>query len=102
MIIRAGETISSGQVEDVLNAHPAVREGAVVAAPDPRYGDVVAAVVVLQPGARLDLDEVCRHFVASGLAKQKTPERLVIVESLPRTSLGKVRKADLRATHFGP
>ncbi|CQD18777.1 AMP-dependent synthetase and ligase [Mycobacterium europaeum] len=101
VIIRAGETISSGQVEDVLNAHPWVREGAVVAAPDPRYGDVVAAVVVLEPGARLDLDEVRRHFAASGLAKQKTPERLVIVESLPRTALGKVRKADLRATHFG-
>lgn len=101
VIIRAGETISSGQVEDVLNAHSAVREGAVVAAPDPRYGDVVAAVVVLQPGACLDLDEVRRHFAASGLAKQKTPERLVIVDALPRTSLGKVRKADLRATHFG-
>ena len=101
VIIRAGETISSGQVEDVLNAHPAVREGAAVAAPDPRYGDVVGAVVVLQPGAHLDLEEVRRHFAASGLARQKTPERLVIVESLPRTSLGKVRKADLRATHFG-
>ncbi|WP_407687053.1 class I adenylate-forming enzyme family protein [Mycobacterium sp. HUMS_1102779] len=101
VIIRAGETISSGQVEEVLNAHPAVREGVAVAAPDPHYGDVVGAVVVLQPGAHLDLEEVRRHFAASGLARQKTPERLVIVESLPRTSLGKVRKADLRATHFG-
>jgi acyl-CoA synthetase (AMP-forming)/AMP-acid ligase II len=101
VIIRAGETISSGQVEDVLNAHPAVKEGAVVAAPDPRYGDVVGAVVVLEPGADLDIDEVRRHFAASGLAKQKTPERLVIVESLPRTALGKVRKADLRRTYFG-
>jgi acyl-coenzyme A synthetase/AMP-(fatty) acid ligase len=100
VIIRAGETISSSQVEDVLNAHPAVREGAAVAAPDPRYGDVVAAVVVLHPGAHLDLDEVRRHFAASGLATQKTPERVVIVESLPRTPLGKVRKADLRASHF--
>ncbi|CDO31111.1 AMP-dependent synthetase and ligase [Mycolicibacterium vulneris] len=76
LVIRAGETISSGQVEDVLNAHPAVAEGAAVAAPHPRYSDVVAAVVVHKPGAALDLDELRDHFAASGLAKQKTPERL--------------------------
>jgi acyl-CoA synthetase (AMP-forming)/AMP-acid ligase II len=101
VIIRAGETISSGQVEDVLNAHPAVAEGAVVAAPHPRYGDVVAAVVVLRPGSELDLDGLRDHFAASGLARQKTPERLAIVEGLPRTPLGKVRKAELRKQHFG-
>jgi acyl-CoA synthetase (AMP-forming)/AMP-acid ligase II len=100
VIIRGGETISSGQVEDVLHAHPAVAEAAAVAAPDPRYGEVVAAVVVLNPNAALDLAELRRHFEASGLARQKTPERLVVVDSLPRTALGKVRKADLRATHF--
>ncbi|WP_102141971.1 class I adenylate-forming enzyme family protein [Mycobacterium hubeiense] len=100
VIIRGGETISSGQVEDVLNAHPAVVEGAVVAAPHPRYGDVVAAVVVLKPGTALDLDGLRDHFAASGLAKQKTPERLVIVDALPRTSMGKVRKAELRKEHF--
>ncbi len=100
VIIRGGETISSGQVEDVLQAHPAVAEAAVVAAPDPHYGEVVAAVVVLKTGAALGLAEVQRHFEASGLARQKTPERLVIVDSLPRTALGKVRKADLRAMHF--
>jgi acyl-CoA synthetase (AMP-forming)/AMP-acid ligase II len=100
VIIRGGETISSGQVEEVLNAHPAVAEGAVVAAPNPRYGDVVAAVVVLESGTALDLDGLRDHFAASGLARQKTPERLVIVEALPRTSMGKVRKAELRKEHF--
>ncbi|GAC1398276.1 MAG: AMP-binding protein [Mycobacterium sp.] len=100
VIIRGGETISSAQVEDVLNAHPAVAEGAAVAAPDPRYGDIVAAVVVVKPNARIDLDDLRVHFAKSGLAKQKTPERLVIVDALPRTALGKVRKADLRSQHF--
>ncbi|MER2087059.1 AMP-binding protein [Rhodococcus sp. (in: high G+C Gram-positive bacteria)] len=100
VVIRAGETISSGQVEDVLATHPAVAEGAVVAAPDTRYGEVVAAVVVLEPGALLGLDELRAHFAESGLARQKTPERLVIVDALPRAALGKVRKADLRAAHF--
>lgn len=100
VVIRAGETISSGQVEDVLVMHSAVAEGAVVAAPDPRYGELVAAVVVLEPGATLTLDDVRAHFASSGLARQKTPERLVVVDSLPRTALGKVRKADLRAAYF--
>ncbi|MGO9152615.1 AMP-binding protein [Mycobacterium sp.] len=100
VIIRGGETISSGQVEDVLHSHPAVVEAAALAAPDPRYGEVVAAVVVLKPGAVLDLAGLRRHFESSGLARQKTPERLVVADSLPRTALGKVRKADLRKTHF--
>jgi acyl-CoA synthetase (AMP-forming)/AMP-acid ligase II len=100
VIIRGGETISSGQVEEVLNAHPAVAEGAVVAPPDARYGDVVAAVVVLKPGCDLDLDRLRAHFAESGLARQKTPERLAVVDALPRTSLGKVRKAELRTKHF--
>jgi acyl-CoA synthetase (AMP-forming)/AMP-acid ligase II len=100
VIIRGGETISSAQVEDVLSAHPAVSECAVVAAPDPRFGEIVAAVVVLKPGERLDVDALRGHFAAAGLAKQKVPERLVVVDALPRTSLGKVRKAELRAQHF--
>lgn len=100
VIIRGGETISSGQVEDVLNGHPAVAEGAAVAAPHSRYGEVVAAVVALEPGKKLTLDELRAHFAHSGLAKHKTPERLVVVDALPRTSLGKVRKAELRSQYF--
>ncbi|MET7770847.1 AMP-binding protein [Nocardia sp. NPDC005366] len=96
VIIRAGETISSGQIEDVLSAHPAVVECAVVAAPDPRYGEVAAAVVVLASDMELDLSEIRRHFAASGLAKQKTPEKLATVETLPRTAVGKIRKNELR------
>jgi acyl-CoA synthetase (AMP-forming)/AMP-acid ligase II len=100
VIIRGGETISSAQVEDVLSAHPAVSECAVVAAPDARFGEIVAAVVVLKPDERLDVDALRGHFAAAGLAKQKVPERLVVVDALPRTSLGKVRKAELRAQYF--
>jgi len=102
VIIRGGETISSGQVEDAIEAHPAVVEAAAVAAPDSRYGEVVAAVVVLKNGATLDLAELRTHFEALGLARQKTPERIVVVDSLPRTALGKVRKAELRKAHFQP
>jgi acyl-CoA synthetase (AMP-forming)/AMP-acid ligase II len=100
VIIRGGETISSSQVEDVLNRHPLVAEGAVIAAPHPRFGEVVAAVVVLRAGATLTIEELRAHFAAAGMAKQKTPEKLAVVAELPRTSLGKVRKAELRRDHF--
>jgi acyl-CoA synthetase (AMP-forming)/AMP-acid ligase II len=77
-----------------------VAEVAAVGAPDLRYGEVVAVVVVLKPGATLDLDEVRRHFARVGLARQKAPEMFVIADALPRTALGKVKKAELRATYF--
>jgi acyl-CoA synthetase (AMP-forming)/AMP-acid ligase II len=51
------------------------------------------------PGAALDIDCLREHFADAGLARQKTPERLVIVDALPRTSLGKVRKPELRKEH---
>jgi len=96
IVIRGGENISSQEVERVLAAHPAVREVAVVAMPDARYGEKVCAFVVPQPGQRLVLAEVQRHFGAAGVARQKTPEALFLVDDLPRTASGKVRKADLR------
>jgi len=98
IIIRGGENISSKEVEAVLLAHPAVLDAAVVAAKDERMGEVVRACVVLAPGGSLTLDEVRDHFFASGIAKQKTPERLSIVDELPRNASGKVLKHQLRET----
>jgi acyl-CoA synthetase (AMP-forming)/AMP-acid ligase II len=96
LIIRGGENIASKEVEDVLATHPRVRHVAVVAAPDPRYGEVVAAFVVLADGATLDLDEVRELFARSGVAPQKAPQRLEVVDDLPRAPSGKVRKFELR------
>jgi acyl-CoA synthetase (AMP-forming)/AMP-acid ligase II len=95
IIIRGGENISSKEVEDVLARHPAVIEAAVVAAPDDVYGERVAAfVVATEP---LTLDDVRAHFEHAGVARQKTPERLELVDDLPRTPAGKVKKPELRA-----
>ncbi|WP_245644076.1 AMP-binding protein [Paraburkholderia oxyphila] len=96
IVIRGGENISSLEVERVLATHPAVRDVAVVAQPDERYGERVCAVVVLKENASLDLSALQSHFIAAGVAKQKTPEHLCIVTELPRTASGKVRKGDLR------
>jgi acyl-CoA synthetase (AMP-forming)/AMP-acid ligase II len=100
VIVRGGETISSSQVEEAVATHPAVAEVAALGAPDSRFGEVVAVVVVLRPHATLDLAEIRHHLDQAGLARQKAPEVLKIARSLPRTALGKVKKADLRATFF--
>ena len=96
IIIRGGENISSKEVEGVLLGIPAVADVAVVAAPDDRMGEVVRACVVLKPGTALSLDDVRAHFAQQGIAKQKTPERLTIVDELPRNASGKILKHELR------
>jgi len=103
IIIRGGENISSREVEDLLITHPAVADVAVIPAPDPVMGERVCAVVVTRPGFSFDVDEARAHFAAAGAARQKTPEAIVLMDELPRTPSGKVRKDVLRAvTAAGP
>lgn len=97
VIIRGGENISSREVEDLLFTHPEVADAAVVAAPDERMGEVVCAYVIPRSGATLTLDAIRAFFAGAGGARQKTPERLVLVDDLPRNSTGKVLKHELRA-----
>jgi len=96
IIIRGGENLSPKEIEDVLAAHPAVAEAAVVGAPDERMGERLAAYVVLLDGASLGMDEVRDHFATAGLARQKTPERLEVLSEFPRTPSGKIQKYVLR------
>ena len=72
-----------------------------VAAPDARMGEAVCAYVVVRPGATLSLDAIRTHFVAAGVARQKTPERLVLVDALPRNPTGKILKHELRTRARG-
>jgi acyl-CoA synthetase (AMP-forming)/AMP-acid ligase II len=96
LIIRGGENISPKEVEDVLHRHPAIREVAVVAMPHPRMGETPCAYAILRPGAELDLAGMIGFLESNGLARQKYPERLVLVDDLPRTASGKVLKHELR------
>jgi long-chain acyl-CoA synthetase len=95
MINRGGEKIYCVEVEDVLCAHPAVLEAAVVGVPDPLYGESVRACVVVRPGARADADGL-RAWVAARLARFKVPSDVRIVETLPRNPNGKVVKSALK------
>ncbi|WP_298229982.1 AMP-binding protein [Gryllotalpicola sp.] len=96
IIIRGGLNISAREVEDLLSGHPAIREIAVVAMPDPRLGEKACAFVVVNEGYDLTLEVVTGFLREQRVAVQKLPERLEIMESLPMTAVGKVRKNLLR------
>jgi acyl-CoA synthetase len=98
IIIRGGENISAAEVEQALQTLPRVAEIAVVAAPDERLGEHACAIIRMLPGAEpVTLSDVTAHLSGVGLARQKWPEELRIVDDFPRTASGKVRKIDLRA-----
>ncbi|MFM9368308.1 class I adenylate-forming enzyme family protein [Streptomyces sp. Da 82-17] len=98
VIIRKGENISAKEIEDLLHAHPAVGEAAVIGLPDPERGERVCAVVELPPGgAELTLPELVAYLRGAGLSPHKLPEQLELVEALPRNeTLRKVLKYKLR------
>lgn len=96
LIIRGGENISAKEIEDVLHRHAAVIEAAVVAMPHARLGEGICAYVVARADSAPDVAMLAAFVATSGLAKQKTPERIEIVADLPRTASGKIRKDVLR------
>jgi len=95
LIIRGGENIYPAEVEEYLHHHPAVAEVAVAGLPDARYGEVVAAWVVVKSGVCLTPDEL-KSFCRDQIAHFKIPQHVMIVESLPRTVTGKIRKHILK------
>ncbi|OBJ16261.1 class I adenylate-forming enzyme family protein [Mycobacterium colombiense] len=100
-IIRNAENISALEIEGALATHPAVADVAVIGVPDSRTGERVCAVVVAQPGSDITLGALAEHCHAQGLSRHKSPERLEIVEALPRNLTGKVLKNELRARFNG-
>jgi acyl-CoA synthetase (AMP-forming)/AMP-acid ligase II len=99
IIIRKGENISARELEDLLHAHPKVREAAVIGLPDPDTGERACAVVVPRDAADPpSLAELCEFLLTRQLAKQKLPERLELVAELPRNPTGKVLKTELRSS----
>lgn len=95
VINRGGEKISAAEVERLLLAHPAINQAAVVAMPDPRLGERGCAFVVASEP--IDVPAVQQHLTALGVAKFKWPERVVLLDDLPRTNVGKIDKVGLRS-----
>jgi fatty-acyl-CoA synthase len=99
VIISGGENIYPAEVESVLSAHPAVAEAALVAAPDPKWGEVGWAIVVARPGERLDAAELLA-FAGERLARYKLPKRVIVAtEPLPKTAAAKIDKQALARTY---
>jgi long-chain acyl-CoA synthetase len=96
MIVTGGENVYSGEVEAVIYEHPAVREAAVFGIPDPQWGELVMACVVLKPGKTLSADDLITHCRRS-LANYKIPRRVEFSETeLPKSGSGKILKRILR------
>ncbi len=96
MVISGGENVYPAEIEDVLHAHPAVLEAAVVGVPDVRWGEACAAFVVLREGSNVGTEELQR-LCRDRLARFKVPKTFAFVDALPRSSMGKVLKDELRA-----
>ncbi|MFH8715464.1 long-chain fatty acid--CoA ligase [Streptomyces zaomyceticus] len=102
MFVSGGENVYPAEVEDALLTHPAVAECAVIGVPDPVWGEVGRAVVVLRPDAHADEEDILGHLQGR-LAKYKIPKSLVVTEALPRTASGKIIKPAVRDTYaIGP
>lgn len=95
-IIRGGKNISAPAVEAELATHPDVAMVAAVAFPDPVFGERVCAYVEPRAGAEVTLESLVAHLSARGVSREWYPERLVVVDELPRSSGGKVAKGDLK------
>ncbi|WP_421705520.1 AMP-binding protein [Alloalcanivorax xenomutans] len=95
IIISGGENISTLEVESVLYSHPAVLEAAVVAGPDPHWGEIPCAFIALKGGLSVSEEDIVSHC-REGLAGFKCPKKVFFVDELPKTSTGKFQKHVLR------
>jgi acyl-CoA synthetase (AMP-forming)/AMP-acid ligase II len=95
VIVRGGENLSPGEIEETLIAHPAITDACVVGVPDTEWGEAVAAAVVLDPGATADVDEI-KAFVRERLRSTKTPEVIAVRDELPYNETGKLLRRIVR------
>ena len=100
IIVRGGENMSPGEIEDVLLEHEAVADAAVVGLPDEQWGETVAAAVVTRPGRSVSEEEI-RSWVKDRLRSSRTPQRIDFRDELPYSELGKLLRRKLRAEMLG-
>jgi 2,3-dihydroxybenzoate-AMP ligase len=98
LINRGGEKISAEEIENLILSHPAVKNVACIAVPDPDLGERMCACIILRDGQSLTFDELKAFLVDKEIAKYKLPERMEIMTDFPLSTFGKVSKKDLVAT----
>jgi long-chain acyl-CoA synthetase len=98
MAIVGGYNVYPREVDEVLFAHPDVKEAATAGVPDAYYGEAIRAYVVLKPEAQATVDDLIAHCRVN-LARYKVPSRIDIIDALPRTTIGKIDRVALRKEH---
>ena len=99
MIITGGENVYSKEIEDTIVKLPQVAEVAVIGLPNPKWGEIVTAVVVLIPDAQLFAKEVF-EFCKNSIASYKCPKKVILAESLPKNAVGKILKKELKRLYI--
>lgn len=96
VIVRGGENISPGEIEDVLATHPAIADSAAIGAPSVEWGEAVAIAVVIKPGHKPPSDDELRSLVKDRLRSSRVPEHIAVVEELPYNEMGKLLRREIR------
>lgn len=96
VIVRGGENISPGEIEDVLRTHPAIADVAAVGIPSVEWGEAVGVAVVAKPGHQLPSDNVLQSLVKERLRSSRVPERILVLDALPYNETGKLLRREVR------
>ena len=96
VIVRGGENISPGEIEDVLLAHPAIADAAAVAVPSVEWGEAVGVALAARPGQTLPSTEEICGLIKDRLRSSRVPERVIVVEALPYNEMGKLLRREVK------
>ncbi|TGD76256.1 long-chain fatty acid--CoA ligase [Mangrovimicrobium sediminis] len=97
VIVRGGENISPGEIEDVLDSHPAIAESVAVGVPSVEWGEAVGIAVVIRPGHERPSDDELKALIKDRLRSSRVPERIAVVDELPYNEMGKLLRRQVRA-----
>jgi len=96
VIVRGGENISPGEIEDVLASHPAIADAAAVGVPSVEWGESVGIAIAVRPGHATPTGEELRALIRERLRSSRVPERIAVVEALPYNEMGKLLRREVR------
>ena len=97
VIVRGGENISPGEIEDVLLTHPAIADAAAVAVPSVEWGEAVGVAVVVREGKQRPSEDELKELVRSRLRSSRVPETVQFLPSLPYNEMGKLLRREIKA-----